>query len=139
MIRALPIESERPLDALGNPVRRRIVGMLARAPLSVGEIAAALPVSRPAVSKHLQVLERAALVAHDRSGNRNLFRLDRQGFEAARSWLDGFWDEALSRYALAAENLAVPLRAAPLRAAPPRAAPPRAAPPRAAPPREEGP
>ncbi len=92
------------LDALGNPVRREIMGILARAPRSVGQIAERLPISRPAVSKHLRVLERARLVAHDRSGTRNVFRLERGGFEAARGWLEGFWDEALARYALLAEN-----------------------------------
>jgi len=97
---------ERALDALGNPVRRRILRLLAPGPLAVGEIASQLPVTRPAVSKHLRVLERASLVTHDRRGNRHLFRLEPRGFSSARGWLDAFWDDALSRFALLAENTA---------------------------------
>ena len=61
-------------------------------------------ISRPAVSKHLRVLEDAALVAHEARGNRNLFRLHPAGFDAARRWLDAFWDEALSRFVVVAET-----------------------------------
>lgn len=95
---------ERALEALGSAVRRDIVRILAPGPRSVGEIAARLPVSRPAVSKHLRVLEGADLVTHEQLGNRNVFRLDPVGFEAARRWLESFWDEALMRFALVAEN-----------------------------------
>ena len=70
------------------------------------EIADTQPVSRPAVSKHLKVLETAELVAHRSEGNRNVFRLERSGFDAARHWLDSFWDDALARLALVAENTA---------------------------------
>ncbi len=94
------------LDALGNETRRQIVRLLAPGPQPVGEIAAALPVSRPAVSKHLRQLEAAALVTCERQGTRNLYRLDRRGFDAARGWLDAFWDDALTRFALLAENTA---------------------------------
>ena len=92
------------MDALGNPVRRQIIGMLARGPTCVGEIARALPISRPAVSKHLRLLAGAELVAFDKRGNRNVFRLSQSGFEAARAWLDSFWDGALARFAMVAEN-----------------------------------
>lgn len=92
-------------DALGNPTRRAIVRILGAGPRSVGEIAAELPVSRPAVSKHLRLLSAAKLVTHQVDGVRNVFRLERAGFEAARRWLDAFWDEALSRFAMVAENL----------------------------------
>ncbi|MCA9656187.1 MAG: winged helix-turn-helix transcriptional regulator [Myxococcales bacterium] len=98
------LEFEDALDALGCPTRRSIVRLLAEGPRPVGEIAAALPVSRPAVSKHLRILEQAELVAHDRQGTRNLFRLERRGFDAARRWLDAFWDEALARFVMLAEN-----------------------------------
>ena len=93
------------LDALGNPVRRHILRMLVSGPLAVGQIAAALPVSRPAVSKHLHILQEAALVTHDRDGTRHLFRLDPTGFQTVRCWLDTFWDSALARFVLVAENL----------------------------------
>ena len=97
-------KEEKALDALGNPVRRRIVQILAPAPRPVGEIAKQLPVSRPAVSKHLRVLEDAGLVTYERDGNKNLFRLDPEGFRSARRWLDSFWDDALARFVLVAEN-----------------------------------
>ncbi len=92
------------LDALGNPVRRTILHILSSGPLPVGEIASELPVSRPAVSKHLQILERPNLVTHEKRGNRNLFRLDAQGFAAARLALESFWEGSLASFALVAEN-----------------------------------
>jgi DNA-binding transcriptional ArsR family regulator len=101
---AARILAEPALDALGNPVRRAILRILAAGPRAVGEIAVKLPVSRPAVSKHLRIMERAQLVTHDRRGNRNLFRLDPSGFGAARRWLDGFWDEALANFARLADT-----------------------------------
>ena len=91
-------------DALGNPVRRGIIRLLAERPRTVGSIAAEFPISRPAISKHLQVLEGAALVRHRRVGTRNEFRLDQEGFAGARDWLDQFWDDALARLALVAGN-----------------------------------
>lgn len=87
------------LDALGNETRRAIVGVLSRGPQAVGQIAEALPISRPAVSKHLVVLERAGLVQHSADGTRNVYTLHRSGFDAARSWLDSFWTEALDSLA----------------------------------------
>ena len=64
----------------------------------MGELAAELPVSRPAVSQHLRVLESAGLVTHRREGTRHLYELDRSGVVELRAWVDGFWDEALSRF-----------------------------------------
>jgi DNA-binding transcriptional ArsR family regulator len=104
MSQAADIKQSDALDALGNPVRRRILALLSPGPKAVGAIAAQLPVSRPAVSKHLQILEKAELVSSERQGNRNLFRLQAQGFADARSWLDAYWDEALQRFAMVAEN-----------------------------------
>ena len=92
------------LDALGSATRRQIMQILADGPRPVGRIAEALPISRPAVSKHLRLLERARLVAHERRGTESVFRLERAGFDAARDWLGSFWDEALARFVLAAEN-----------------------------------
>ncbi|HJL20118.1 MAG TPA: metalloregulator ArsR/SmtB family transcription factor [Sandaracinaceae bacterium LLY-WYZ-13_1] len=95
---------ERALDALGNPVRRTILRILSTGPRPVGRIARELPVSRPAVSKHLRILEGAALVSHAREGNRHVFRLEPTGFDATRGWLAAFWDEALPRFARLAEG-----------------------------------
>jgi len=69
----------------------------------VGELAAELPVSRPAVSQHLRVLEGARLVTHRPQGTRNVYELDSAGVAVLRDWVDGFWSEALTRFKAAAE------------------------------------
>ena len=94
------------LDALGSPTRRQILSILGDGEKSVGVIAKLLPVSRPAVSRHLRQLQEARLVTYDDLGAHNMYRLDRTGFDAARGWLERFWDDALSRFALVAENTA---------------------------------
>ncbi len=94
------------LDALGNGVRRTIVGLLAERPRAVGELAAVLPISRPAVSKHLRTLEAASLVRVRAAGNRNVYSLAPQGATDVRRWLDDFWGQALPRFAMVAENTA---------------------------------
>jgi DNA-binding transcriptional ArsR family regulator len=87
------------LEALGDRTRRQIVDRLRAGPLSVGELAAALPVSRPAVSQHLTVLRRSGLVSYTELGTRNVYRLDPAGLTELRAWLDGLWETALDRYA----------------------------------------
>jgi DNA-binding transcriptional ArsR family regulator len=87
------------LDALGDPTRRRIVERLHAGPLAVGELAATMAVGRPAVSKHLKVLEGAALVEHRSAGTRNLYALSPLGFAALHQWLTGVWDTALGAFA----------------------------------------
>jgi DNA-binding transcriptional ArsR family regulator len=99
--------AEKTFEALGNPVRRQILRLLSAAPRAVGEIASNLPVSRPAVSKHLRILESARLVAHQKKGNRNIFRLDGEGLLSAQEYLNGFWDGALARFKMVAENTPV--------------------------------
>ena len=85
------------MDALGNPIRRDILRALRISPLSVGEIAARLPVSRPAVSRHLRLLDRAGLVESRAEGTRSVYAVRVQGFAPIRDFLDEFWDLALSR------------------------------------------
>jgi DNA-binding transcriptional ArsR family regulator len=92
------------LDALGDRTRRQIVHHLRTGPASVGELAAAMPVSRPAVSQHLTVLRRSDLVTYTELGTRNLYRLDLAGLSELRAWLDAFWDTALDRYAQRVRN-----------------------------------
>ena len=77
--------------------------LLRGGPRSVGELAAELPVSRPAVSQHLRVLESAGLVTHRKDGTRHVYGLERDGVAELRAWVDGFWDEALARFKEAAE------------------------------------
>src|SRR5262245_7991910 len=91
-------------QALGDGTRRAILELLRRGPLPVGRIAARLPVSRPAVSQHLRVLERARLVRHRVDGTRHLYEIDDGGLGELRAWLDAFWDDALARFKEAAER-----------------------------------
>ncbi len=93
-------------DALGNPVRRELLELLAEEPQTVGTLAARFPISRPAISKHLRLLQDANLVRFDKRGTRHVFEIDGEGLQAARRWLDAFWDDALARFALVAENTA---------------------------------
>jgi DNA-binding transcriptional ArsR family regulator len=94
------------LDALGDPTRRAIVDLLGEGDRSVGEIAGRLPVSRPAVSRHLRVLKEAGLVRDRPEGTRRLYRLDASGAEVVRAYLESLWGEAAGRFRMAAENTA---------------------------------
>ncbi len=85
------------LDALGNAVRRDILLSLREQPLSVNELAARFPVSRPAVSRHLRVLEDAGLVESRTEGTRSLYAIRVEGLASVREFLDSFWDSALAR------------------------------------------
>jgi DNA-binding transcriptional ArsR family regulator len=96
--------AERTFDALGNATRRSILRMLADGPQPVGALADRLPVSRPAVSQHLRVLEGARLVRSEVQGRRTLVALDRAGLEAAATWLHTLWPEALARFQTLAEE-----------------------------------
>ena len=98
------ITNGHPLDALGDPTRRQIFELLRSGPRSVGDLASGLPVSRPAVSQHLRVLEEVGLVSHERAGTRNLYELESSGVAVLRDWVDGFWTEALARFKAAAEE-----------------------------------
>jgi len=93
-----------PLDALADPTRRTILERLRPGPRSVNEIAHGLPVSRPAVSQHLRVLETAGLVSARREGTRRIYRLEAGWVEAMRAYLDSFWSAALAQFAEAAER-----------------------------------
>jgi DNA-binding transcriptional ArsR family regulator len=96
--------AERVLDARGDPTRRRVFKRLRGGARSVGEITEGMDVSRPAVSQHLKVLKAARLVVDRAEGTRRLYAVDRRGLDALRSWLDGFWDEALAAFKRAAER-----------------------------------
>jgi DNA-binding transcriptional ArsR family regulator len=91
------------LDALGDTTRRAIVDLLAERPRAVGELAAALPVTRPAVSLHLRVLRGAGLVKDTPDGTRRIYRLDPDGLDLLRTYLDLMWGRALESFAAAAE------------------------------------
>ena len=92
------------LQALGDPTRREIFERLARRPLAVIDLAAALPVSRPAVSQHLRVLKDAGLVIVRQEGTRHVYRVDPKGVEVMRQYLDRMWDKALASFKAFAER-----------------------------------
>lgn len=97
--------------ALADPTRREIFERLARNPAAVGELARSLPVTRPAVSQHLKVLQDAGLVTHQREGTRRIYAVDPAALEAVRQYLDRFWSLSLSRFKAAAEKRSRPRHA----------------------------
>ena len=92
------------MTALGDPTRRAIFERLAGGPMSVGMIALGLPVSRPAVSQHLNVLRRAGLVNDRPVANRRLYSVDPRGVAALRAYFESFWSDALRAFQEAAEH-----------------------------------
>jgi DNA-binding transcriptional ArsR family regulator len=95
-------------SVLGDPSRRSIVECLAERPRAVGELADALPISRPAVSRHLRLLKEAGLVTDRAVGTRRLYRLHDEGIDAVRAYLEQVWGEAAARFTLLAENTEKP-------------------------------
>lgn len=102
-----------PFEALGDPHRREILELLRDGDRSVQEVADRMPISRPAVSRHLRVLKEAGLVTDRPEGARRLYRLDDRGAEAAARYLREVWGEAIARYRLLAENTSPPARRSP--------------------------
>ena len=93
-------------EALGDPNRLAIVQRLAERPRAVGEIAAELPISRQAVSQHLEVLKGAGLVADRAVGTRRVYRLNPVGVAALKDQLDTFWRRALDGFQDVSEDRA---------------------------------
>lgn len=92
------------LQALADPTRREIFERLRRGPRPVGELAAGLDVSRPAVSQHLKVLREAGLVSERRDGTRRIYRVEVEGLAELRRYLDRFWDDVLAAFKAQAEG-----------------------------------
>jgi DNA-binding transcriptional ArsR family regulator len=86
------------LSALADPTRRAVFERLRRGAASVGEVAADLPVSRPAVSQHLKALKQAGLVIDRAHGTRRVYNIDPDGLGELRRWLDEFWSDALEAF-----------------------------------------
>ena len=85
-------------SALADPTRRHIFEALRQRPKTVGELAEAQPVSRPAVSQHLKVLQSARLVSVEPRGNRRLYLIKSDGLDDLRLYLESFWSDALVAY-----------------------------------------
>jgi DNA-binding transcriptional ArsR family regulator len=92
------------LELLADPTRRVLVERLRGGPRPVGDLADGLPVSRPAVSKHLKLMLDAGLVSVTRDGTKRLYSLDLRGLDELRRYVDGFWDGALASFKEAAEK-----------------------------------
>jgi DNA-binding transcriptional ArsR family regulator len=94
-----------PFEALGDPNRREILRLLGEGDKPVQEIARAMPISRPAVSRHLRLLKQAGLVTEQPEGTRRIYHLDGAGLEAVQQYLAGVWGEAAARFRLVADNV----------------------------------
>ena len=92
------------IQTLGDPTRRAVFEELRNGPRAVGEIAAKLPVSRPAVSQHLRVLKEAGLVIDRQNGTRRLYRVDPDGLAELRAYLETFWNDALAQFKVEVER-----------------------------------
>jgi DNA-binding transcriptional ArsR family regulator len=99
-----------PFEALGDPNRRQILRLLSDGDKPVQEIAAAMPISRPAVSRHLRLLKDAGMVAEQAQGTRRIYHLQEQGMQAVQAYLEGIWGEAAARFRLLADNTERELR-----------------------------
>jgi len=92
------------MTALGDPTRQAIFDRLSDGARPVGELAAALPVSRPAVSQHLKVLKDVGLVIDRREGTRRVYQVDAAGLAVLRTYLDQFWERSLAAFETAARK-----------------------------------
>ena len=101
---AVDVGADDVLDALGDPTRRAVLELLRGGERPVGQLAAALPVSRPAVSQHLRVLREAGLVTERREGTRRLYRVDPEGLAALRTYLERYWSDVLAAFKDAADR-----------------------------------
>lgn len=95
-----------PFEALGDDTRREILRLLSGGDKAVNELASALPVSRPAVSRHLRLLRSARLVAERAEGTRRIYFLEEEGLRAVQEYLERVWGEAAARFRIVAENTA---------------------------------
>ena len=87
-------------SALADENRRRIIVMLSKETMNVNAIAENFKISRPAVSKHLRILERSKLVSHNKEGRERYYSFNPKPMKAVLDWLkyfDNFWDDKLSR------------------------------------------
>jgi DNA-binding transcriptional ArsR family regulator len=86
------------LVALADPTRLAVLERLRAGPMTVGQLAEGMPVSRPAVSQHLRALKDAGLVRDEPRGTARIYRIHAEGLRELRDWLDTFWDDALARF-----------------------------------------
>jgi DNA-binding transcriptional ArsR family regulator len=100
----MPRQAANPFNALADTHRRAILELLHERERSVREIADELPITRPAVSRHLRLLKEAGLVTASAEGTRRLYRLHDEGLDAVHAYLQEVWGDAAARFRLAAEQ-----------------------------------
>lgn len=93
-----------PFEALGDANRRAIVELLSSGGLTVRELADRLPISRPAVSRHLRLLKEAGLVVDAPRGTRRIYRLHGQGIEVVQEYLVRVWGDVAAGFRVAASE-----------------------------------
>ena len=93
-----------PFEALGDPNRREILRLLGEGDKAVSELAEAMPISRPAVSRHLRLLRHAGLVTEQAEGTRRIYHLHEQGLQAVQTYLERVWGDVALRFRLLADN-----------------------------------
>lgn len=102
---SVPSQSGDPFEALGDANRREILRLLSAGDKPVQEIAHAMPISRPAVSRHLRLLKDAGMVTEEARGTRRIYHLQEEGMRAVQEYLEGIWGSAAARFRLLAENI----------------------------------
>lgn len=101
---AAAIPAGDPFEALGDPNRREILRLLGEGDKAVSELAEAMPISRPAVSRHLRLLRHAGLVTEQAEGTRRIYHLHEQGLQAVQTYLERVWGDVAIRFRLLADN-----------------------------------
>jgi DNA-binding transcriptional ArsR family regulator len=87
-------------SALGDPTRRRMVERLAKGRLSISEVSAGIPMSQPAISKHVKILEQSGLIGRSVEGRVHHLELTPKAMDAATLWIETqqkYWNAALDR------------------------------------------
>ena len=92
------------LAAISDPTRQAMLQRLRRRPMTVGELAEGLPVTRPAVSQHLKILRQARLVTERREGTRHYFNLNPEALLELRAYIDRMWEDALAAFSRYVES-----------------------------------
>jgi DNA-binding transcriptional ArsR family regulator len=93
-----------PFEALGDPNRREILRLLGEGDKAVTDLAEAMPISRPAVSRHLRLLKQAGLVTEQAAGTRRIYHLHEQGLRSVQAYLERVWGDAAARFRLLSDN-----------------------------------
>jgi len=102
-----------PMDALGDPTRRKLFEKLRAGPCSVNELVSIVPVSQSAVSQHLKVLKDAQLVSVEKQGKQRIYTLNPVGLMELRTYVETLWDDVLTAFGEEAAKLAEQNESAP--------------------------